>query len=599
MRVHAFAVALVFAVVSPFIAASAPPAMRLVKAARAAPSLLRNGDFEQGLDGKLTDWAGAPKAYGVAAKLGRRGSRALVCENTNANEWAGASQTLLLNQSNVNPVIVRGWSKAEAVSGSPDGGYSLYVDIIYQDGTPLWGQTANFRTGTHDWQERELLILPEEPVKSLTLHCILRGHSGRAWFDDVRLEEVKADGDAVVFEGVPIAPGPKGKAPTQQASVRSEEKEKTAVRAVTRDGLELNLENGLVRSLKSGGKDIAGAAPSGFLARDVAAGSDFFGLSGGRECSELGLNLRAEFKGEADHISVEGRIADTTGKDRAVTLLFALPIDAESWRWGDDIRRNRGITGRTEMANAVAVGCGSTGTMSLYPVAAVYGQTEGLALGLDMAKAAQYRLAYHPGTKQFFIAFDFGLVPDTRRFPGAADFRFVIFRFDPEWGFRAAFQKYTRIFPEYFRVRSRDQGIWMPFTDVSTVQGWQDFGFRYHEGNNNVVWDDEHGVLSFRYTEPMTWWMRMEKNLPRTADETLRIRDEMVRSRKGNEARMARVSQTAAMWDESGQPALLFQDTPWCNGAVWSLNPNPDLPGSAAGGTGGDSEARHNAATAQ
>jgi len=45
------------------------------------------------------------------------------------------------------------------------------------------------------------------------------------------------------------------------------------------------------------------------------------------------------------------------------------------------------------------------------------------------------------------------------------------------------------------------------------------------------------------------------------------------------------------MWDDSGQPALSFRDTPWCNGAVWSLNPNPDLPGSGEDGHG------YNAAT--
>lgn len=68
-----------------------------------------------------------------------------------------------------------------------------------------------------------------------------------------------------------------------------------------------------------------------------------------------------------------------------------------------------------------------------------------------------------------FIACDFGLVPDTDRFSGAADFRFVLFRFEPKWGFRAGWAKLQSVFPDYFTVRSRTQGIWMPFTDVSTV----------------------------------------------------------------------------------------------------------------------------------
>jgi hypothetical protein len=37
------------------------------------------------------------------------------------------------------PLVIRGWSKAEEVSGGTDSGYSLYADLIYDDGTPLWG----------------------------------------------------------------------------------------------------------------------------------------------------------------------------------------------------------------------------------------------------------------------------------------------------------------------------------------------------------------------------------------------------------------------------------------------------------------------------
>ncbi|MBU6401088.1 MAG: hypothetical protein KGS61_12265, partial [Verrucomicrobia bacterium] len=176
-----------------------------------------------------------------------------------------------------------------------------------------------------------------------------------------------------------------------------------------------------------------------------------------------------------------------------------------------------------------------------------------------------------------FIAYDFGLVKDTARFPSGADFRFLVYRFDSRGGFRAAWQKFMEIFPGYFSVRSKEQGLWMPFTDVSRVAGWQDFGFRYHEGNNNVPWDDAHGVLSFRYTEPMTWWMPMGKGVPRTVPEALRARDELERGASPHQRRMAEVTRVAAMYDEIGEPEMLFRDTPWSNGAVWSLNPNPWL----------------------
>jgi hypothetical protein len=285
-------------------------------------------------------------------------------------------------------------------------------------------------------------------------------------------------------------------------------------------------------------------------------------------------------------------VTDTTGRDRAITLLFALPLDATGWSWDDDLRRSRVIAGTGEYVNQVAVRCGATGTMSLYPIGAVcnnrgavHTPLDAVALGLDMAQPAQYRIGYHAGLKWFFIAWDFGLVKDTARFPSSADFKFVAYSFSsrlagaPGGGFRAALHKYMDIFPGYFAVRSKEQGLWMPFTDVSRVQGWQDFGFRYHEGNNNVPWDDEHGILSFRYTEPMTWWMAMPKEVPRTPAEALRIREELASGRNEAQRRQGEVSRVAAMHDESGQPALLFRNEPWCNGAVWSLNPNPYLGG--------------------
>ena len=560
--------------------------MRVVQSAQNGKALVRNGRFEERSAGKLTDWSAAPDGFTLATGEGRNGSVSLCCNNPTGKGWFGASQTLSMNRTNVAPLLVKGWSKAQDMSGSMDGGYSLYVDILYVDGTPLWGQTANFRTGTHDWEQRQLVILPEKPVKSLTLHCLVRGHSGKAWFDDVTVEEVRTEGDAVMFQGVPVAATRAQARPTGSTTVLT-----------TQDGLELRLRDGSVAGLKAGGPDVAADSPSAFMARDVAEGTDFYGFNHG-ECPDLHLKLNTTWRAEASSISVAGRLTDVTGKDRAVTLVFALPIDAAGWHWGDDIRHSRLIGGRSEYANSVSIHCGATGTMSLYPLAAIWDKAHGLALALDMGTPAQCRLSYHAGTRQLLIAYDFGLVPETQRFPASADFHFVLFRFEPRWGFRAAFAKYMRLFPDYFRVRSHDQGLWMPFTDVSTVEGWEDFGFKYHEGNNNVSWDDAHGVLSFRYTEPMTWWMRMAKNVPRTPVEALRARDRLAQALGGAEGRMARVSQTAGMRDEWDQPCLLFRNEPWCDGAVWSLNPNPELPAIAPSHEGESPDASaFNAAT--
>lgn len=47
----------------------------------------------------------------------------------------------------------------------------------------------------------------------------------------------------------------------------------------------------------------------------------------------------------------------------------------------------------------MTVGCGATGTQSVCPLAVVWNDQTGLAVGLDMAKPAVYRLGYHAGLK--------------------------------------------------------------------------------------------------------------------------------------------------------------------------------------------------------
>ena len=527
-------------------ARSAEPVLRMVKSSGGSEPLLRNGGFEEIPDSRARGWQPGPQGYRTTTDEGRGKSAALMCENPGGDGWFGAAQTVSLNRTSAAPLLVRGWSKAENVSGGADSGYSLYVDLTHTDGTPLWGQTGNFRCGTHDWERREFVILPDKPVKTLTLHCLFRGHAGKAWFDDVSVEEVKAEGGAVLFQGVPVV--------AADVSPRL-----TSVKPDPDSGA------------------LSSAATNGlFLARDVAAHSDVFRFDS-RSMAELGLRLAPEFIARPDHLAIQGRISDTTGRDRAVTLVFALPLDAAGWRWGDDIHRSRLIQGQGEFVNQVAVRCGATGTMSLYPVAAVWDDRTGVALALDMAQPAVYRVGYHAGLKLLFIAYDFGLVKDTDRCPSSADFRFVVYRFDPRWGFRAAWQRYMEIFPDHFAVRAKEQGLWMPFTDVSKVQDWEDFGIKFHEGNNNVPWDDTHGILSFRYTEPMTWWMRMKQGVPRTFAEAIQARDQLAAGPNDHQRQMAEVSQVAAMHDEASQPALLFRNEPWCDGAVWSLNPNPSL----------------------
>jgi hypothetical protein len=584
--------------------AVAAPALRVMKGTEGGTSLLHNGSFEASPEAGGGPWRVWQQGFQLAPGEGRNCSKAVVCERREGEGEFGASQTVTLNRTNITPIIIRGWSKAEDVTGSPDNGYSLYVDIVYADGSPLWGQTASFRCGTHDWERCEFVLLPDKPIKTLTLHCLFRGHTGKVWFDDVSLEEIATPAGAVMFQGVPVET-------LQRPALKSQ----TAKRSfATKDGLELTLRDNTivslrvpgppailtpatrgtlqdkaVASLRAGGRELATHSPSGFLARDYAANSDIVAFSNG-DCAELNLKLKATIKPRPDSLLVEGRVSDTAGRDRAVTLLFALPVDAIGWHWGDDMRQSRIISGNGEYANTVNVHCGANGKMSRYPLAAIWNDRVGLALALDMGKPAQYRLVYHAGTRQFFIAYDFALVKDTPMFPSGADFRFLLFQFDPGWGFRSALQKFYEIFPTYFTKRVKREGVWMPFTDIAKVPGFEDFGFAFQEGAPNVPFDDQHGIASFVYVEPMSYWLAMPPDVPRTyAGAMATVTNDLAGARGKEKQEMAVATLTSGIHTADGQFSLHLVKAPWCDGGMFTLNPDgslsvtPELPTTKSG----------------
>lgn len=115
------------------------------------------------------------------------GERSLLADSGETGHWTGARQAVTLDPPFDGPILVRGHSRAENVAGARDNSYSVYVDVVYEDGSYLFGQCATFTTRTHDWEESRHLIQPAKPVAELRVYCLLRGKTGRAWFDDIHV----------------------------------------------------------------------------------------------------------------------------------------------------------------------------------------------------------------------------------------------------------------------------------------------------------------------------------------------------------------------------------------------------------------------------
>ena len=191
--------------------------------------------------------------------------------------------------------------------------------------------------------------------------------------------------------------------------------------------------------------------------------------------------------------------------------------------------------------------------MGRYPFAAIASGKRGQAIGIDLSQPAQFRTGTARG-ELLYIAYDLALTPEKK----SADVRFATWTFDGEAGFRGAVARMYEIFPDQFRCRTPEQGVWMPFYAVSKVKGWEDFGFKFKEGNDETAWDNAHGLLTFRYTEPMTWWMTMPKDMPRTHGGGRRPRPSVWRPAGNAEAKALA---TSGFLDESGAvPGRLRND---------------------------------------
>lgn len=454
----------------------------------------------------------------------RDGDEIVVDNGDDAARRAGAVWSLALNQTEARPFTVRTEARCErGPGGTRTRAFSLYVDLVYMDGDHLWGQTADFAPDPQrGWRAGTVTVIPAKPVRSASVYCLYRGLPGRVRFraPAVRIRE---QADLALFDAQPVA---LGDLPRHEA---------------------------------------------GFLVRDVQRADDGYApIPVGGEAK--GVRLSVVETPAADGATYRVTVEDRTGRDRALTLVYAWPLPAGDLVFEEDPRTAVPLADNApQRSDAQAMGCGAGG-LNRWPFGAVSVGGRGFSLGIDTAHPAYFRTAVHPRTRLLFIAFDLGLAPEKR----TAAFAFRRFTFTG--GFRGALAAYAAREPDAFKTRVPEQGIWMPFRAIKSVENWQDFGFKFKEGNDETAWDDAHGIFTFRYTEPTTWWLSMDKahgtNRFTMADCLAKVES---LAAKGDPR--ARAWRGSVMRDEDGARVGRVMDTPWCRGAIWLLSPLPDIAG--------------------
>ncbi|MCX7598910.1 MAG: carbohydrate binding domain-containing protein, partial [Armatimonadetes bacterium] len=127
---------------------------------------------------------------------------------------------------------------------------------------------------------------------------------------------------------------------------------------------------------------------------------------------ESNLRLTATYQGRADHILVDAELEDTSGRDRAVTVSFRLPIQAQGWTWFDDIHNAQRIE------PGILYGAGRLHSdrrvISLYPFACLGNEKVALGLAAPMDWPRPFRLCYEAG-KGFYVNYEFGLTREAAK----------------------------------------------------------------------------------------------------------------------------------------------------------------------------------------
>jgi hypothetical protein len=304
-------------------------------------------------------------------------------------------------------------------------------------------------------------------------------------------------------------------------------------------------------------------------------------------------------------IEVNGELEHLIKGNSCVTLRVIFPLNGNTWKWYQGFENELNMENDSVYSDLKAIstvlppdgafntqnssngGYGDAvgqGEMSFYPLAAINVDNKGEGLGVDMELPLVYRLSAK--ANQGLIAeFDMATSAFTDKFTNRAFFKLSRFKFNSEWGMRAALKKYYSFYPEAFKKRVTTEGVWLPFTPLRSIKNWEDFGFAYHELSWNsfdkkgeeslptITSDKGTGVLSFQYTEP---WDVQLPILTKEIDYDTLISNKMVP--KAHQEYL----ENSATYDKNGLLQTRRLKTPWFSSG-WAVsittNSDPDLRG--------------------
>lgn len=524
------------------------------------------------------------RPYGAGYKIDtgavRSGRHAVRCEAFDARTTCGAVARIRLNQKEPRPVLIEAWTRCRGVEVPPSPGYSLYADVTFRDGSRVWAQYVACPTDSGEWQRVQRTIDLHRPIESIELHCLFRNTIGTAWFDDAACYELDPS-QARKFDGQFVT-------------------QRTAPRPPTAEGTPHGDLVLLIQVHNDAGRVVQPVLRSADRRRAATQSADATG-------DMTATFALPEYSIHGDMIATAGAMADSSDKSgtvvvqlrndgtepRPVTIYVGRRFDAIGGGWWDDGCRRRPIAADASYDSLVWAGAGKTGWVSRYPLAVMEStdQTLLLACGREIGppEPKLVRFGYDAPSRLGYAACDVLLAsrdePPVQRNSGgvrserqAAQFVVNVRVSRGRSDFRTAWEPFV----EALRTPPESAyGLWMPFAAISRIERAEDFGFAIKEGVEDLSYDNAHGIFTFRYTEPQSFWLKMPPEAARDYAACVAALEQAARDEKHPQHREASAARNSACKTRSGRYYVWPRDEPWCRGAVFALNPAPSVPGDA------------------
>ncbi len=302
------------------------------------------------------------------------------------------------------------------------------------------------------------------------------------------------------------------------------------------------------------------------------------------EANQLDLAVTASFTPLApDAVETVLTLKDTTGRDRGAAIRLVVPLSADGLTWWDSLdtsravgadtlyRAVRGIRAFPSLPYEPETPIAGAGQFSPWFFGCVTRGNVGLAIGRRPDKPSVSRFAYDSGVGALTAECEAGLSA-AYRYPQQVTFHLVLFSFDGTLGMRGALARYYELFPEAFRKRAQQQGIWLPFGSMRNMKDANEFGIQFHESGKDAAFSRALGADQLVYMFPSAFHATARQAPEGASLDELIDLAEVHYNAYGGKGRQ-RVRNSVA-YNADGEPII----SPYPGGITGSPNMDPDLP---------------------